>query len=103
MSEGTITVLLVSKHEADAGLIRRLLAGPAVNGWRLEHVARLSDGISRLAKGGIAAILLDPHLPDSQGIETFEALFAKAPLVPIIILTDPWAGRPRGAAHKKIC
>ena len=34
-------------------------------------------------------ILLDLSLPDSQGIATFHRLYAEAPHIPIVILTDP--------------
>ena len=53
---------------------------------RLERVGRLSDAVKRLRNEGIDAILLDLLLPDSQGIGTFEAVFAAAPHVPILLL-----------------
>jgi diguanylate cyclase (GGDEF)-like protein/PAS domain S-box-containing protein len=37
--------------------------------------------------GPIAAILVDLHLPDSTGIDTFDRLFQAAPQIPILILT----------------
>ncbi len=48
---------------------------------------RLSKGRTRLAEGGIDAVLLDLGLPDSQGLCTFENLHSSAPQVPIVILT----------------
>ena len=88
MKEETLTVLLVSDVAADAGLIGKALAGSTGNEWRLERVGRLCDGVDRLRKTGIGAVLLDLFLPDSQGIGTFETLFESAPLVPILVLTD---------------
>ena len=87
MNDKALTVLLISDDAADASLIRNALAAATENEWRLERVGRLCDGVSRLAKPGIAAVLLDLFLPDSQGVETFETLFAVAPLVPTLILT----------------
>ena len=64
---------------------------------------RSSDGLKRLRKEGIDAVLLDLFLPDSQGIETFEALFEAAPLVPILVLANgenediAWQATQRGA------
>ena len=52
----------------------------------MERVRQLSEGLARLSKGGIDAVLLELSLPDSQGIETFDKLFASAPDVPILIL-----------------
>jgi len=36
---------------------------------------------------GIAAVLIDLFLPDSQGIETFDRLFDSAPQIPILVLS----------------
>jgi diguanylate cyclase (GGDEF)-like protein/PAS domain S-box-containing protein len=88
MTPDTLNLLLVSDAPADAGLISKLMSESTGNEWRLEQVGRLADGISRLLKGGIDAVLLDLFLPDSRGIGTFETLFEAAPLVPIVILTD---------------
>jgi len=88
MNDETLTVLLVSDVAADARLIGKALAGSTGNEWRLERVGQLCDGVNRLRKTGIAAVLLDLFLPDSQGIGTFETLFEAAPLVPILVLTD---------------
>ncbi len=88
MNDNTLTVLLVSDAAADAGLIRKALSEPIGNEWHLELATRLSDGVIRLRKGGVAAVLLDLFLPDSQGIKTFEALFEVAPLVPILLLAS---------------
>lgn len=88
MNTNTPTVLLISAHADDAMLIRKALTEVHDNEWCLEQVSRLSDGVKRLRKGGIAAVLLDLFLPDSQGIETFDALFEAVPLVPILILAN---------------
>ena len=103
MNTNTPTVLLISDDAADAMLIRKALTELHDNEWRLEQVSRLSDGVNRLRKEGIAAVLLDLFLPDSQGIETFEALFEAAPLVPILVLANrenediAWQATQRGA------
>jgi diguanylate cyclase (GGDEF)-like protein/PAS domain S-box-containing protein len=52
----------------------------------VEWVRQLSQGLERLSKKGIAAVLLELLLPDSQGMETFDKLFTAAPDVPILIL-----------------
>ena len=103
MNANTLTVLLVSDDADDALLIRKALSDLTDYGWHLEWVRRLSDGIKRLRKEGIAAVLLDLFLTDSQGIETFEALFQAAPLVPILVLANrenedvAWQATQRGA------
>ena len=88
MTDNTLTVLLISDDAADVTLIWKALGKQADNEWRLEQVSRVSDGVNRLRKEGIAAVLLDLFLPDSQGIKTFEALCDAAPMVPILLLSS---------------
>jgi diguanylate cyclase (GGDEF)-like protein/PAS domain S-box-containing protein len=103
MKDHTLTVLLISDDADDVSLIRNALTRATGNEWRLERVRRLSDGVNRLRKQGIAAVLLDLFLPDSQGIKTFEALFEAAPMVPILLLASQeheeiaWQATRRGA------
>jgi PAS domain-containing protein len=52
-----------------------------------EWVKNLSDGLERLRKGGITAIIADLFLPDSRGIETVDKLLLAAPRVPILVLS----------------
>ncbi|MDZ7839460.1 MAG: diguanylate cyclase [Gammaproteobacteria bacterium] len=82
-------VLLVSADTIDAGLVRRALTADTGTHWHLRRLRRLSHAIARLQQHKVAAVLLDLSLPDSRGIETFEALFEVAQLVPILILADP--------------
>ena len=48
----------------------------------------LAGALERLSDGGVDAIILDPDLPDSQGIVSFERMYAFAPNVPVILLTN---------------
>ncbi|MGA8004593.1 MAG: diguanylate cyclase [Burkholderiales bacterium] len=97
------TVLLVSDDAVDVELVRKALAGPFGGTLRLEQVRRLCDAVERLGRDGIDAVLLDLFLPDSQGIGTFEALYATAPLIPILLLASreneevAWKATQRGA------
>ena len=79
-------VLLIEDDPAVAGVIQEALAGPSDSPFIVEWVRRLSDGLERVSKGGIAAVLLDLFLPDSQGINTFSMLSLAAPGVPILVL-----------------
>lgn len=89
MNDNALNLLLISDSPADARRATASLDGPLKNEWCLEHVALLSDGIKRLKKKGIAAVLLDLYLPDSQGIRTFDRVFKEAPQVPILVLANP--------------
>src|SRR5229473_7095397 len=79
-------ILLIENDPAAADRIRAGLATAGSGSFDVEWVRQLSEGLARLNKKGIAAVLLELSLPDSQGIETFDKLFTAAPDVPILIL-----------------
>src|ERR1700693_3900111 len=79
-------ILLIENDPAVADKIRAALAAAGSGSFDVEWVRRLSDGLARLSKKGIDAVLLELSLPDSHGIETFDKLFLAAPDVPILIL-----------------
>jgi diguanylate cyclase (GGDEF)-like protein/PAS domain S-box-containing protein len=79
-------ILLIENDPAAADKIRAALAAAGSGLFDVEWVRQLSEGLERLSKRGIDAVLLELSLPDSHGIETFDKLFAIAPDVPILIL-----------------
>ena len=82
----TIHTLLIEDNPGDARLIRETLrdAGAPVE---LTVADRLSSGLEQLRVTTINMILLDLSLPDSSGLETFEAIHAAAPGLPVVVLT----------------
>jgi len=68
-------ILLIENDPALADEIRTALTATGSGSFDVEWVRQLSNGIARLGKKGIAAVLLELSLPDSQGIETFDKLF----------------------------
>jgi DNA-binding NarL/FixJ family response regulator len=81
-----IRIRLIENDASAADSIRAALAAQRDNYFDVVWVRRLSEGLERLAEKGISAVLLALALPDSEGIETFDKLFAAAPDVPILIL-----------------
>src|SRR6266852_3791301 len=79
-------ILLIESDAAAADAICAALAAAGNGSFDVEWVRRLSEGLERLSKRGIAAVLLALSLSDSQGIETFDKVFSAAPDVPILIL-----------------
>jgi diguanylate cyclase (GGDEF)-like protein/PAS domain S-box-containing protein len=79
------TLLLIENNADDAKLILDALDDPSANHFDVEWVGQLSDGL--LGKGGIGLVGLDLNLPDSQGLATFDKLFAAAPNVPILVFS----------------
>jgi diguanylate cyclase (GGDEF)-like protein/PAS domain S-box-containing protein len=92
MDRDAYSVLVIANDPAAAATIRAALAAPAENPCAIIWARDLSTGLARLADGGIELILLDLSLPDSQGIATFDQVFAAARRVPILVL----AGRDEG-------
>jgi len=91
--EGTMTksilppkILLIENDPAGAVRIRAALVETSSGTFDVEWVRQLSEGLARLSKGGIDAVLLELSLPDSHGIKTFDKLFSAAPDIPILIL-----------------
>ncbi|MCK5545224.1 MAG: PAS domain S-box protein [Desulfobulbaceae bacterium] len=82
-----IRVLLIEDNPGDARLFREMLVETRRIPFDLEWVDRLSTGLKRLDDGDIDCVLLDLSLPDTQGLDTFATTHAKAPQVPIIVLT----------------
>jgi diguanylate cyclase (GGDEF)-like protein/PAS domain S-box-containing protein len=54
----------------------------------VEWVSTLSEGLDRLKRLRIEAIILNLSLPDSHGIETFDKVAISARGVPILVLSD---------------
>ena len=79
-------ILLIESDPVAANEIRAALAAAGGGSFDVEWVRQLSEGLERLSKKGIAAVLLALSLPDSQGLETFDKLFTAAPDIPILIL-----------------
>jgi len=80
-------VLLVEDNLADAELATDGLRNSVDMSFHVERVDELASALVRLAEGGIDVALVDLALPDSSGIETFLAIRAAAPTVPIVVLT----------------
>lgn len=83
-------VLLVENNEDDVRVIEERLAH-LTEPITLEYADRLSAALERLAHDDIDVVLLDLGLPDSRGFDTFDQLRARAPLVPIVVLTGSYA------------
>ena len=87
MPPETLRILLVEDNPDDAELLRESLSEVASPHFELTHVPRLADALERLGGERFDAVLSDLGLPDSQGLATFARLQARAPDVPIVVLT----------------
>jgi len=90
-----VELLLVEDDDGDARHIQRLLmpaqmvpaAEQLIEFGSIEHTRRLSETLATLAERTPDVVLLDLRLPDSDGLETLEAVVAAAPNVPVVVVT----------------
>jgi len=80
------TVLLIDAEPAEHAEIRRALEAIRGQPYRLEVATTLAEGLARLRRGCVDAILLELNLPDSLGVTTFLRVQPKAPQIPIVVL-----------------
>jgi len=94
-------ILLIQDNPDAAKNICGALSSASGGPFEVEWVRNLSEGLKRLIKEGIDAILLELSLPDSSGLETFDKLQAAAADIPILILggNDDEAQAKEGVAR----
>lgn len=92
------TVLLVEDDPSDAQFVERTLVehgrgratrdlDPGIEIGEIDRVGRLDAALDRVAGTDVDVVLLDLGLPDSDGIDTVEAVVDRAPTMPVIVLT----------------
>jgi signal transduction histidine kinase len=82
-----IRILLIEDNPGDARLIKEYLSDVKNTSFDFKSAERLHDGIEILENEFVDVVLLDLKLPDSEGLGSFDQIFAVAPSVPIIVLT----------------
>ncbi|MBI3270187.1 MAG: diguanylate cyclase [Planctomycetes bacterium] len=86
-----LRVLVLEDSPVDSGRIRSALAKEPRSGqaadFEVTCVERLATGLEFLQAGDVDAVLLDLTLPDARGLEVVVQVHAKAPNVPILVLT----------------
>jgi len=80
-------ILIVEDNELDADLLRETLTEAAPLRLELTVAGQVGDAIRLLNESRFDVVLSDLSLSDSQGLETFTRLYARAPETPIILLT----------------
>jgi len=87
MARDKISLLLIEDNPMDAMLLKESLMGISIPLFDLTCVGTLGEAFEMLDKQRFNVILSDLGLPDSRGPNTFARLHARAPHLPIIVLT----------------
>lgn len=80
-------LLLIEDDPAFARLLREMFKEQGSPDTELTHVESMAGAESQLAGRTFDIIILDPGLPDSQGIDSVRRAVAAAPRVPLVVLT----------------
>lgn len=83
----SIWVLQVEDNPGDVYLVDRMLGEVRQHRYRLVPVATLGEARERLSTSHFDVVLLDLSLPDSNGLQTLQAIADYAPATPIVLLT----------------
>ncbi|MGD0383293.1 MAG: SpoIIE family protein phosphatase [Thermoguttaceae bacterium] len=87
MNEERVRILLVEDDPDDVYIMQNLLGDRWHGPFELVHVELLSAAIQRCQEEPFDVVLLDLGLPDSNGLETFFSIYARAGDVPIVVLS----------------
>ena len=90
-------ILVITNDSTDASILKGILGAAKGELFEIKWARRLSTGLKCLRAGGIDTIIVDLMLPDSQGISTFDQLFAAARDIPILTLNTGHKGKALAA------
>ena len=82
-----IHILLIEDNLADARLLREMLREVTTSTFEVTQVERLADGLNHLKQGRFDIVLTDLSLPDSEGLEAFQAVQRAVPQMPVVVLS----------------
>lgn len=87
MGSDPIRILLVEDNADDALLLQHTVGQGPRGQFVVVHVERFDAALQILRKQTFDVALLDLHLPDSQGVNTFLQFHRHAPEIPVVMLT----------------
>ena len=89
MEHPVVRILLVEDCAEDAFIVRTTLERESSfpRWFGLEHVSSLQQGLDYLGKHEADVVLLDLHLPDSDGVDTVTRLRELDPSIAIVVFT----------------
>jgi C4-dicarboxylate-specific signal transduction histidine kinase len=87
MTAVRVAVLLIEDNPGDRGLISQMLAEVSGVDFQLCFTESLADGLGELNGSRFDVALVDLSLPDADGLEACLQVRARAPKIPIVVLT----------------
>jgi signal transduction histidine kinase len=87
MDVAKVSVLLVEDSLSDAVLLQEAFTNEEPGTFQFTHAETWAEAEQQLKAQPFDVLLLDLSLPDSSGRETFVRARARAPLLPIVVLT----------------
>jgi len=87
-TEPTKRLLLIEDNPGDRRLLQAILSEHASQRMEMTHVDSMDAGEKHLSEHPVDIVLLDPGLPDAQGIASIRRAHAAAPHTPLVVLTD---------------
>jgi signal transduction histidine kinase len=81
------SILLIEDNPGDVRLLREMFNDYGAHNTELTHVDCMSAAEKHLMERAVDIILLDPGLPDAQGIGAIRRAHAAAPRIPLVVLT----------------
>ena len=100
MSSRGLRLLLIEDNPGDVRLLEETLRDTAeFDSADLQSESSLQAGLTRLRAEGADAVLLDLHLPDTEGEETVRRVTEAAPSTPVVALT---CSEDRGQARRAL-
>lgn len=83
-----LQILLVEDSPQDREILRYLLDSQFKGNVECSEASSLASAIEVLQKRCVDCVVLDLHLPDSAGKETFHKLYTRFAHIPIIVMTN---------------
>jgi diguanylate cyclase (GGDEF)-like protein/PAS domain S-box-containing protein len=80
-------VLIVSDAASDVAALQEALHKAHDGPYEVVWLRHLAEALERLRQDDVDVILIDLGLPDSQGIDTFDQVYAATPHIPILTLS----------------
>jgi diguanylate cyclase (GGDEF)-like protein len=82
-----IRIALIEDSPEDALLVKHLLRTELGESAVIDHCGSIAEAKGALVDEDLGCILLDLSLPDATGLEGLQAVRARAPQVPIVVLS----------------